>query len=278
MLYTFLSFASVFYLLSAICLAFYIRRMASWSLRYSQVLAGLGILTHAYILIWYLERADSSFQSASLISNLILSGLAAVTAFVIMLRRRALLIAAIILPVLAASMYLISLLAEPYASQALPSAWLWAHIGLMILGELVFFVAASTAAAYMIVYRHLKKKHGFQVLSSVSSLPSLDRVLGILLGIGFLFLSVGLVLGGIFASQFWQGEWWKDAKVIFAALIWLAYLFLLSLRLMAPNFRGRRSAIGALVCFVLVLFLSTGVSYLFPTQHLGGSQVLESAP
>lgn len=269
MIYIFISLTSFFYISAAFFFGLYLKRLSLLSLRYGQFLVATGLLVHFLILLWNIQNGDSSFQNASLISNLSVSGLASLIALILAIRRRALIISVIILPTVSLSMFLISFLSERYVSDALPTLWLWTHIGLMILGELTFFISATTAAAYLIVYRILRKKHGLQVLTTLSSLPALDRVLGILLFTGFCLLSIGLLLGLIFAQQFWQGAWWRDAKVIFAALIWIAYGILVSARFVLPSFKGYRSAVSALIGFVCILFLSAGIDFIFPTQHQG---------
>ncbi len=260
---------STLYLFAAIEASQYLRTLSRGFLWKAKVSGLLGFLIHVYFLVDVLIENDGSFQAASRISQFLVTGLAALVALILVFRKKSILVAIILLPLVAISLTVLTWVAERYAPAALPSAWLWTHIGLMVVGEVLFAIAATLAGAYLFIYRKLRRKHGLHVLTSVSSLPALDQTIGVLLNIGFVLLSMGLTLGLLFAHQFWEGDWWKDWKVIFATLIWTSYGLLISMRLALISFRGYRSAVGAVLSFLAILVFSVVLGHYFPSQHLG---------
>lgn len=269
MLYAWILVSALLYVLCAVSASLYLRTLERRFLRNANLTGVLAFVLHLGFLSLAVLDNDGSFQAASMISNFVVTALAAFVGLILIFRKKFIMVAIVLFPLVAISLAVLTWVSQKYSNTSLPSAWLWAHIGLMVAGEALFFIAATIAGAYILLYRTLRRKHGLHVLTSISSLPALDRGLGILLNLGFVLLSIGLILGVLFAKQFWEGDWWKDSKVVFAALIWIAYGILVSLRLFVFSFRGYRSALGAVIGFVSILVFSVGLNTIFPSQHLG---------
>lgn len=93
-------------------------------------------------------------------------------------------------------------------------------------------------------------------------LPLCDR----LVRIGWAFLTMGMVMGALWAKQAW-GDWWAwDPKEVWAAVTWMGYLLYLHLRnpgLDGGAGRPKRSALVLLlVCFALLQMCWWGVNLL----------------
>lgn len=130
-----------------------------------------------------------------------------------------------------------------------PSAWVWAHIAFLVVGEVLLFLTAAIALARLWSEYKLSKKE-IPFLGG-SSLPELDRRLLMGMRWGFLFLSLGILMGIFSAKQVWQGEWWTDVKIVLAVSSWLVYFVLVLLS--ALKILGARGvAIGSLLGFLLV--------------------------
>jgi ABC-type uncharacterized transport system permease subunit len=90
--------------------------------------------------------------------------------------------------------------------------------------------------------------------------------------IGWLFLTVGLITGGIWASQLpSSGDpsasmSMADPKIVVAVLCWAVYSFELYAQ-RAIGWRGRRAAWLSAVGFGIVLLNFVPVSYFFTTSH-----------
>ena len=140
---------------------------------------------------------------------------------------------------------------------ALRSFWLVLHVTFAFIGE-AFFVVSFVAALGLLVSRNEDRK------------ADLDRLVVTAIGIGYpIFTAGALVFGAIWAETAW-GAWWSwDPKETWALVTWLIYTAYLHTRLVR-RFRGRLSAILAIVGFVATLFTFFGVNYLLSGLHSYG--------
>jgi cytochrome c-type biogenesis protein CcsB len=88
---------------------------------------------------------------------------------------------------------------------------------------------------------------------------------------GFLFLSIGIITGAVWANSAWGRYWGWDPKETWSLITWFIYAAMLHARLMR-GWRGRRIAYLSLVGFAAVLFTYFGVN-LLPGLHSYGSLV-----
>jgi cytochrome c-type biogenesis protein CcsB len=86
---------------------------------------------------------------------------------------------------------------------------------------------------------------------------------------GFLFLSVGIISGAVWANSAWGRYWGWDPKETWSLITWFIYATLLHARLMR-GWRGRRIAYLSLVGFSAVVFTYFGVN-LLPGLHSYGA-------
>jgi ABC-type uncharacterized transport system permease subunit len=131
------------------------------------------------------------------------------------------------------------------------------HILSGILSYSAFALLLVVSAIYLVVERELKRKHLRPILERVPSLRDLGRTQSLFLGLGFVFLTLLVLLG---AAQVWkvhQPRVLPDPKVLFAAATWLVYGILLGLRL-GSRLRGHRMAVAAIWATLLIVltFLS----------------------
>lgn len=98
------------------------------------------------------------------------------------------------------------------------------------------------------------------------SLDVLDEVSYRAIAFGFPMVTIGIITGAIWADQAW-GRWWGwDPKETWSFITWLFYGAYLHTRL-TWGWRGRHSAVIAVVGIVVVLFTYLGVNYLLPGLH-----------
>lgn len=267
MSYSIVSLIALFYFGSSFFLSSYLRslktRRLTWSLRF----LSLGLIIHLALWVWGIFEIQGGLSVGILFSSLSSSCLVAVVLLIGLIRKKNLTVILFALPANAIFLLFSPLFQGTDGSFGLPSAWLWVHVGFMILGEVMFFLAASLGAAYLIVAKKLRAKESSVLLRSGFSLTQLDELLERSLQIGWVLLSLGMVMGGFFAEQFWESNWWADAKILYAFFTWLLYSFLLGARLLNHRFTGRFSAWGSLVGFFLVLVVSGFVDRYFETNH-----------
>lgn len=86
---------------------------------------------------------------------------------------------------------------------------------------------------------------------------------------GFLFLSVGIITGAVWANSAWGRYWGWDPKETWSLITWFVYATVLHARMMR-GWRGQRLAYLSMVGFAAVLFTYFGVN-LLPGLHSYGA-------
>jgi len=102
----------------------------------------------------------------------------------------------------------------------------------------------------------------------IHMLPSEDQIDELIYScatLGFIFLTLGIVTGSVWAHYAWGSYWSWDPKETWSLITWLAYAMMLHVRLMR-GWRGLRMAIMAIIGFACVLFTYLGVN-LLPSLH-----------
>jgi len=97
----------------------------------------------------------------------------------------------------------------------------------------------------------------------------LDELNYQLIMFGFLFLSVGIITGAVWANSAWGRYWGWDPKETWSLITWFIYATLLHAKLMR-GWHGRRIAYLSLIGFAAVLFTYFGVN-LLPGLHSYGA-------
>lgn len=83
--------------------------------------------------------------------------------------------------------------------------------------------------------------------------------------IGFIFFTVGILTGSVWAQMAWGRYWGWDPKETWALITWLMYAIVLHERI-RKHVMTRRVAIFVLIGLSSVLFTYFGVNYL-PGLH-----------
>lgn len=145
---------------------------------------------------------------------------------------------------------------------ALKSYWLFIHVPIAIFSYALFALAFIGGTLYMIKDTFKGNK---SVLSRLSSLETLDNLIYRTIAMGFIFLTIGIVTGSVWAEAAWGSYWSWDPKETWSLVTWLVYALYLHAR-MVKGWYGRRSATIAIAGFAAVLFTYFGVS-LFSGLH-----------
>ena len=83
---------------------------------------------------------------------------------------------------------------------------------------------------------------------------------------GFLWLSLGIITGSVWADLAWGAYWSWDPKETWSLITWLIYAALLHARTM-KGWRGSRVAWLSIIGFGCVLFTYFGVNFLLGGLH-----------
>jgi ABC-type transport system involved in cytochrome c biogenesis permease subunit len=226
--------------------------------RAASLLALAGLVLHTLALI--LRTVESGHAPfTNMYESLSFFAWATVLAFLVFNRKQELARSGLILMLVVVA--LMALASSPLMPKeaaplvpALQSAWLWLHVSVTLLGEAFFAVAFVTSLRFLAARTPEKKER-------------LDRVSYRAVAAGFpLFTLGGLVFGMIWAHKAWGSYWSWDPKEVWSLITWLVFALYLHTRIVM-GWKGKRSAIIAIVGFLAALFTFFGVNYLLSGLH-----------
>ncbi len=150
---------------------------------------------------------------------------------------------------------------------ALKSNWLIAHVITCFLGYAAFAVSFGLSMLYLIKKAYPDNPHPRGgVLSLIPNARQLESFNYQLVLFGFLWLSVGIITGSIWANSAWGTYWSWDPKETWSLITWLIYAALLHAR-NVKGWKGQRVAWLSMIGFGCVLFTYFGVNFLLSGLH-----------
>jgi ABC-type uncharacterized transport system permease subunit len=200
---------------------------------------------------------DTVYQTLSLCAFLV------AVVFVIVERRYQFAGSAIGLFPLIFAMTLVGAMEEPLNAPAdgrLRDAWLTVHILLVLAGYAALLFTAAASVAYLVQEKRLKSKKPSALLERLPPLATLDAMLTKSLGLGFAFLTLGLVFGVMWAFIYHGTDWIGNPNITISIVTWGLLLIMMLVRASA-GWRGRKAAVMALAVL--------GCSALTWVTHLG---------
>jgi len=267
---TFIYFAAfVFYLFRMILGREFWGKLASWT-----ALAGLAAQTIALIIRWKTSY-DLGIGHAPLSNfyeSLIFFAWTIVLLYLLMeWRMKSRSIGVFVMPVAFLIMAYASI--APGINQkieplipALQSNWLTSHVLTCFMGYAAFTVAFALGIMYFI--KSVAMKGSSEPGIFIRLLPSeyqMDELMHSCTALGFIFLTLGIVTGSVWAHYAWGAYWNWDPKETWSLITWLCYAVMLHARLVR-GWRGNRMAVMSIVGFGCVLFTYLGVNFL-PSLH-----------
>jgi cytochrome c-type biogenesis protein CcsB len=149
----------------------------------------------------------------------------------------------------------------------LKSNWLIAHVMTAFVGYAGFAIGFGVSIMYLLRQGKSPKEGGW--LASLPDADALDALSYQLVMFGFLFLTIGIITGSVWANSAWGRYWGWDPKETWSLITWIIYAALLHARNMR-GWRGRRMAWLSIIGFGAVMFTYFGVN-LLPGLHSYGS-------
>jgi cytochrome c-type biogenesis protein CcsB len=147
---------------------------------------------------------------------------------------------------------------------ALKSNWLIAHVVTCFLGYAAFAISCGISILY--IARNLKQETPGYTLSLLPDLRQLDEFNYQMVLFGFLWLSLGIITGSVWADLAWGTYWSWDPKETWSLITWLIYAALLHARTI-KGWHGNRVAWLSIIGFICVLFTYFGVNFLLSGLH-----------
>jgi len=164
---------------------------------------------------------------------------------------------------------------EERVSPVLESPWFGVHVSSLLFAYASFALACVIGITYVLLFKEIKAKHLGFFYARLPSLEVLDTMNLRAVAVGWTFLTVGVVVGWVWASQARatdasdprvQAMSLQDPKIFVALLCWAVYSFELYAQ-RAIGWRGRRAAWLSAVGFAIVLLNLVPVSYFFTRSH-----------
>jgi ABC-type transport system involved in cytochrome c biogenesis permease subunit len=147
------------------------------------------------------------------------------------------------------------------------------HIVSMLFAYASFALAFVLGVTYVLLFKEIKARHLGFFYERLPSLQALDAMNSRVVMIGWVFLTIGIVVGGIWATQLHtspdpraQAMSIQDPKILVALVCWIVYSFALLAR-RTIGWSGRRAAWLSAIAFVLVLLNFVPVGYFFTKSH-----------
>ena len=184
---------------------------------------------------------------------------------------------------------------------ALKSNWLMMHVTIMLLSYATLLSGSLLSISFLVLkwmqesitisssevvlqnaniqlsnilfyfFKDSKKLNSISLLTSknFNFRQNLDNLSYRLIGIGFAFLTIGILSGAVWANEAWGSYWSWDPKETWALITWIAFAAYLHTRFV-KGWQGEKSAIVASFGFIIVWVCYLGVNLLGKGLHSYG--------
>uniref|UniRef100_UPI0030E45B50 cytochrome c heme attachment protein n=1 Tax=Ranunculus ficaria TaxID=79245 RepID=UPI0030E45B50 len=193
---------------------------------------------------------------------------------------------------------------------ALQSQWLMMHVSMMVLSYAALLCGSLLAVALLVITFRKKSSifskcksyylpigplylgeiqcvneksnvfqncffHSFRNYHRYQLIQQLDCWSSRVISLGFIFLTIGILSGAVWANEAWGSYWNWDPKETWAFITWTIFAIYLHTRTIA-NLQGSNSAIVASIGFFIIWICFFGVNLLGIGLHSYGSFALTS--
>ena len=165
---------------------------------------------------------------------------------------------------------------------SLQSNWLMMHVSMMMISYATLIVGSLLSILYLAFIKINQKSNeiSFNISNSESSLNStVSSKLSLLqtvdiwsyriIGLGFPFLTIGIISGAVWANEAWGSYWSWDPKETWALITWLIFAIYLHSRLL-KGWQGEKAAILGSCGFFVIWICYLGVNFLGKGLHSYG--------
>ena len=150
------------------------------------------------------------------------------------------------------------------------------HVSSLLFAYASFALACVIGITYVLLFKEIKAKHLGFFYARLPSLQVLDRMNQVAIVIGWIFLTIGIIVGVVWTAQarggFDAGDpriqamHLQDPKILAAFVCWIVYSFeLFAARRI--GWGGRRAAYLSAFGFVIVLLNFVPISYFLTKSH-----------
>ena len=144
---------------------------------------------------------------------------------------------------------------------ALQSYWINIHPMVLMTAYAAFGNAFGVGLALLIQEHQIKSRKPTELCYRLPSIEELDNLNYKIIVAAFPVLTIGIIMGGIWAYNAWGRFWGWDPKETWAFITALIYAGYLHMRFVA-GLRGRKAVYVSMVGFASVVFTFVGVNFL----------------
>jgi cytochrome c-type biogenesis protein CcsB len=179
---------------------------------------------------------------------------------------------------------------------ALQSNWLMMHVSMMLLSYATLIMGSLLCILFLVISRYkdvdlkiidnsslplynimldyyeaklLSPSTEISELGKLKLLQSLDNWSYRIIGLGFPFLTIGIISGGVWANEAWGSYWSWDPKETWALITWLVFATYLHARI-TKGWEGKKTAILGGLGFFVIWICYLGVNFLGKGLHSYG--------
>lgn len=179
---------------------------------------------------------------------------------------------------------------------ALQSNWLMMHVSMMMLSYATLIIGSLLCILFLIISNYqevdllsidksslplynvlvdyyetksLSVSNDIYELGKLKLLSSLDNWSYRIIGLGFPFLTIGIIAGGVWANEAWGSYWSWDPKETWALITWIIFATYLHSRI-TKGWQGKKTAILGSIGFFIIWICYLGVNFLGKGLHSYG--------
>jgi cytochrome c-type biogenesis protein CcsB len=170
---------------------------------------------------------------------------------------------------------------------SLQSNWLMMHVTMMMISYATLIVGSLLSLLYIaflafplknqksepsgIIINDFNKEKSISTLtySKLSLLQTVDLWSYRIIGLGFPFLTIGIISGAVWANEAWGSYWSWDPKETWALITWLVFAIYLHSRLL-KGWQGEKAALLGSCGFFVIWICYLGVNFLGKGLHSYG--------
>jgi cytochrome c-type biogenesis protein CcsB len=179
---------------------------------------------------------------------------------------------------------------------ALQSNWLMMHVSMMMLSYATLIMGSLLCILFLVISKYqdidlqlvdesslplynvmldyyeaklFSPSDEISELGKLKLLQSLDNWSYRILGLGFPFLTIGIIAGGVWANEAWGSYWSWDPKETWALITWIVFATYLHSRI-TKGWEGKKTAILGGLGFFVIWICYLGVNFLGKGLHSYG--------
>ena len=167
---------------------------------------------------------------------------------------------------------------------SLQSNWLMMHVSMMMVSYAILIVGSLLSILYLAFNFFNNNKNQKLVENRTSGLLSTTNTIGVsqlsllqtidtwsyrIIGLGFPFLTIGIISGAVWANEAWGSYWSWDPKETWALITWIVFAIYLHSRLL-KGWQGEKAAVIGSCGFFVIWICYLGVNFLGKGLHSYG--------